>query len=214
MMHATTCTTTIRAVAHALLLVAAAALPAVAPAQDYGVMIQQGMANMNSIVNQAQQGVNQAVQQRMNDPQVRASYAQYLQQMRASGRPAMDFPTYTYNWIYTRGFSVDGIAQARANEGNLRNAEIAAAQRLRQAEAERGQAQQQQRDGYFWNQNEAGRGLMGQSTYTAPNGTQMTLPHTWQPNTTQVYQNNTYHVDQSGQYYIYGVDGWWYPLQR
>lgn len=79
----------------------------------------------------------------------------------------------------------------------------------------RGQAQHQQRDSYFRNQQEAGRGLMGQSTYyTAPNGAQYQLPHTWQRNTTHVYQNNTYHVDQTGQYYIRGQDGWWYPLQR
>ena len=214
MIHAIACTITVRAAARALLLVAASALPALVAAQDYGAMVQQGMARMDGIVNQAQQGVNQAVQQRMNDPQVRASYAQYVQQMRASGRPAMDFPTYTYNWIYTRGFSAQGMAQARANEANIANAEMGAAQRLRQAEAERGQAQQQQRDAYFRNQQEAGRGLMGQSTFIAPNGTQMVLPHTWQRNTTQVYQNNTYHVDQSGQYYVRGSDGWWYPLQR
>lgn len=214
MIHATTCTITIRAAARALLFVAAAALPALVAAQDYGAMVQQGMARMDGIVNQAQQGVNQAVQQRMNDPQVRASYAQHVQQMRASGRPAMDFPTYTYNWIYTRGFSAQGMAQARANEAAIANAEMAAAQRLRQAEAERGQAQQQQRDVYFRNQQEAGRGLMGQSTFTAPNGTQLVLPHTWQRNTTQVYQNNTYHVDQSGRYHVRGADGWWYPLQR
>jgi hypothetical protein len=196
------------------LLVAASTLPALAPAQDYGAMVQQGMARMDGIVNQAQQGVNQAVQQCMNDLQVRASYAQYVQQMRASGRPTMDFPTYTYNWIYTRGFSAQGMAHARANEANIANAEMAAAQRLRQAEAERGHAQQQQRDVYFRNQQEAGRRLLGQSTFTAPNGTQMVLPHTWRRNTTQVYQNNTYHVDQSGQYYVRGSDGWWYPLQR
>lgn len=213
-MHATICTTMMQAFVRGLLLVTISAAPVAASAQDYGAGVQQGMANLDAIINQAQQGVNQAVQQRMNDQQVRASYAQYVQQMRATGRPAMDFPTYTYNWIYTGGFSAGGIAHMRANEGNIANAEMAAAQRLRQAEAARGQAQQQQRDVYFQNQQEAGRGLMGQSTFMAPNGTQMVLPHTWERNTTQVYGNNTYFVDPSGQYHVLGADGWWYPLQR
>lgn len=38
MIHATTCTITIRAAARALLFVAAAALPALVAAQDYGAM--------------------------------------------------------------------------------------------------------------------------------------------------------------------------------
>ncbi|HVF64722.1 MAG TPA: hypothetical protein VNE58_12085 [Casimicrobiaceae bacterium] len=204
----------LRAVARALTFVTASTLASTSPAQNYGAAVQQGMANLDAIINQAQQQVNVAVQQRMNDPQVRASYAEYVQRMRMSGQPVMDFPTYTYNWIYTRGFSADGTAHARANERNIANNEMAAAQRLRQAEAERGQAQQQQRDAYFRNQQETGRGLMGQSTFTAPNGMQMVLPHTWQPNTTQVYQNNTYYIDLTGRYYVRGTDGWWYPLQR
>ena len=184
-----------------------------AHAQDYGAMVQQSMARMNQIVAQSQQGVNNLVQQRMQDPQVQASYQQYLAQMQAAGRQAMDFPTYTYNHIYTRGFSSDGMRHAQANESNIQANERAAWQRLRQAEAQRGQAQQAQRDGYFANQQEAGRQLMGQSTYTAPNGAQMQLPHTWQANTVHEYQGNTYGVDASGQYHVYS-NGWWYPVQR
>ncbi|MEO8133869.1 MAG: hypothetical protein ABI831_07840 [Betaproteobacteria bacterium] len=60
---------------------------------------------------------------------------------------------------------------------------MAAVQRLRDAQASPGAAQQQQRDSYFANQPEAGRGLMGQSTFRAQNGTQTVLPHTWQANT-------------------------------
>jgi hypothetical protein len=126
----------------------------------------------------------------------------------------MDFATYTYQYIYTNGFSAAGIAHARANEAGIAQREAAAVQGLRQAEQNRAQAMQAQRDGYFRNQQEAGRGLMGQSTYVAPNGATLALPHTWQPNTTQVYQGNTYHVDASGQYHVLGSDGWWYPVQR
>lgn len=80
------------------------------------------------------------------------------------------------------------------------------------AATQRGQAQQAHGDGYFRNQQEAGRGLMGQSTYLAPNGATVALPHGWQPNTTQVYQGNTYHVDASGQYHVLTGNGWWVPV--
>ena len=54
----------------------------------------------------------------------------------------------------------------------------------------------------------------GQSIYTAQNGAQMQLPHTWQPNTTHQYQGHTYGVDASGQYHVLGSNGWWYPVLR
>ena len=197
------------------ILVAAAAAAAAAPAaaQDYGAMVQQQMAAMNANIARGQQMVDGIVRQRMADPQVQAGYRQYLAQMRASGRPAMDYPTYTYHWIYTAGFSAQGIAHARANEAGIARAEQAKVQELRQAERQRGQAQQQQRDGYFANQQEAGRGLMGQSTWIAPNGAALALPHTWQPNTQHSHQGQTYRVDASGQYHVLGTDGGWYPLQ-
>lgn len=188
-----------------------AALPAAA--QDYGAMIQQQMAAMNANIARGQQMVNGMVRQRMADPQVQAGYQQYLAQMRAAGRPPMDYPTYTYNWIYTAGFSAQGIAHARANEAGIARAEQGKVQELRAAEAQRGQAQQMQRDRYSANQQEAGRGLMGQSTYLAPNGAALALPHTWQANTQHSYQGQTYRVDASGNYHVLGSDGWWYPLQ-
>ena len=203
---------------HALIaataLFAAAAVPVSVSAQDYGAMVQQSMNRMNQIVANAQQSVGNIVQQRMYDPQVQASYRQYLAQRQAYGQPAMDYPTYTYNYVYTRGFSRDGIAFAQANEAGIRTNENAAVRRLRDAEANRGAAQQQQRDSYFANQQEAGRGLMGQSTYRAQNGAQVALPHTWQANTRHEFQGNTYHVNESGQYFVRGADGWWQPLAR
>lgn len=193
---------------------AASAAAGGARAQNYDLMIRQQMDQMNRMIAQGQQQVQQVVAQRMQDPQVRASYQQYLSRVRASGQPAMDFPTYTYNYVYTRGFSPDGIDHARANEARIAQREQAAVQGWRDAQAGRAQAQQGQRDAYFANQQEAGRGLLGQSTYTASGGWQTQLPHTWQPNTRHVFQGNTYHVDHSGQYYVRGIDGWWYPLRR
>ena len=199
-----------------LCIVAAASLAfaGAAPAQNFDAMIQQQMREMNQNIERGNQQINQMVQQKMQDPQVRASYDQYVYQQRMRGQPAMDYPTYTYNYIYTRGFSADGMAHARANEANISANERAKVQDLRNAEAQRGMAQQQQRDSYFANQQEAGRGLMGQSTYLAPNGAAMQLPHTWQPNTYQQWQGNTYWVDGGGQYFVRGTDGYWYPLAQ
>jgi hypothetical protein len=201
-------------VAMAVAIAAAALSAGPARAQDYGAMVQQSMARMNNIVAQAEQQGRNMVYQRMQDPQVQASYRQYLGQMQARGGQAMDFPTYTYQYIYTRGFSADGMRHAQNNEAGMRAREHAAWQGLQQAQMQRGQAQQAQRDSYFANQQEAGLGLMGQSTYTAQNGAQMQLPHTWQANTTHQYQGNTYGVDASGQYHVLGSNGWWYPVQR
>ena len=73
---------------------------------------------------------------------------------------------------------------------------------------------QNQRDSYSRNQQEAGRQLMGNSTFTAANGAQTVLPHTWQANTTHQHQGNTYHVDPSGQYWVQATNGYWYPLKK
>ncbi len=191
----------------AALLVGAAAP---AGAQDFNAMIQQSMARMNAIVGQAEQRVNGAVQQRMQDPAVQAAWQQYVAS--TGGRPAMNYPTFTYYYIYTNGFSAGGMAHMRATEAGIQQREATAWQGVRQAEAGRAAAQQGQRDAYFANQQEVGRQLMGQSTYQAPDGYRLQLPHTWQPNTTVQYQGRTYHVDAGGRYLVQGADGWWYPL--
>jgi hypothetical protein len=114
--------------------------------------------------------------------------------------------------VVQNGFSAAGTAHMRANEAGIQQREAAAWQGLRQAEAARGAAQQGQRDAYAANQQEAGRQLLGQSTYLAPNGYRLQLPHTWQPNTTVQHQGQTYHVDAGGRYHVLAANGWWYPL--
>lgn len=192
----------------------AGTLPGTAKAQDFGALIQQQMNQMNQMLNQGQAQVNQMVQQRMADPAVRQGYQQYLQQMQSQGRPPMDYATYTYYYIYTRGYSREGVAHMNRVESGNRAAEMEKVAGVRQAERNRGESMQAQRDSYFHNQQEAGRGLMGQSTYQGGGGFQRQLPHTWQPNTTHQYQGHVYHVDASGQYYVRGTDGWWYPINR
>ncbi len=177
-------------------------------------MINAEMGQMNANINAGQQQINGMVQQRMQDPQVQAAYSAYVQRAQMSGQYPMDYPTFTYNYIYTNGFSASGVAAARANE-NANNARVYGAwQDEQQAEAGRGQAQAAYADGYQANNAEFGNTLQGNSTYVAPNGQQMVLPHTWQANTTNYYNGNYYHVDPSGNYYVYGSDGNWYPLQR
>jgi hypothetical protein len=195
-------------------IVAAAVLATPVRAQDLDALMRQSVAQMNHIVAQAEQASAAMVRQRMQDPQVQAAYRSYLARMRASGLPAKDFPSYTADYIYTRGFSADGIRQAQAANAGMQAREHAAWQGLQQAQAQRGQAQQAQRDGYFANQQEAGRALLGQSSYTAPNGAPLQLPHTWQANTTHRFQGNTYGVDASGQYHVLDANGWWQPVQR
>jgi hypothetical protein len=184
--------------------------PLAASAQNFELMIQQQMAAMNANIQRGQQQVNQIVQQRMQDPAVQQAWAAYVQ--RSGGRPAMNYATFTYNYIYTNGFSAQGIAHARANEAGIQAREQAAWQGLQQAQQQRAAAQQGQRDSYFANQQEAGRQLMGQSTYLAPNGQPLQLPHTWQRNTSYQHNGALYHVDAAGQYHVLAANGWWYPL--
>jgi len=192
----------------------AAAAMGSSQAQDYNAMIQQQMKAMNDNIARGQQQVNNIVQQRMQDPQVQASYQQYVAQMQRSGQQPMDYPSYTYQYVYTNGFSAQGVAAARANEANNSARERAAVQGVRDAERNRAAAMAQQQQSYSANQQEAGRQLMGNSTYTAPNGSQTVLPHTWQNNSSHRYQGNNYHVDTSGQYWVQGSDGYWYALRR
>jgi predicted secreted protein len=193
---------------------AAAMVATPAQAQDLDALMRQSVARMNHIVAEAQRTSDAMVRQRMQDPKVQSAYRSYLARMRASGLPAQDFPSYTADYIYTRGFSADGIRHAQAANAGMQAREHTAWQGVQQAQARRGAAQQAQRDGYSAHQQEAGRALLGQSTYTAPNGAPLQLPHTWQANTTHRFQGNTYGVDASGQYHVLGADGWWRPVQR
>ena len=203
--YRTTCRTARRLLSALTLL-----LPLAAPAQNLDQMLAQSIAEMNANIARGQNLAQQQVQQRMQDPAVQQAWQRYLQQ--TGGRPAMNYPTFTAEYIYTNGFSAAGMAHARTNNAGMQAREQAALAGLRQAEQQRGQAQQGQRDAYFANQQEAGRQLSGQSTYSAPNGQPLVLPHTWQRNTTYQHQGATYHVDGSGRYHLLAANGYWYPL--
>jgi hypothetical protein len=192
----------------------AATAAAGAHAQYNDALMSQQIAAMNAAMTanlaRGQQQVNQVVQQRMQDPAVQRAWQGYLQQ--TGGRPQMDYPSFTYWYIYSAGFSADGMRHVRNTEHGIQQREQASRAALRQAEWERGQAQAQQRQHYSERQQEAGRQLQGQSTYVAPNGQALVLPHTWQRGRDYVYGGYTYRVDRSGSYYALATDGSWVPL--
>lgn len=209
-MSSTTRTVTIVLVALATHLAAAAR----AHAQDWTAMIQQQMSQTDEMLARGQQQVDGIVQQRMQDPAVQTAYRQHLAAASAQGRTPLDYPNFTYQYVYTNGFSARGMAHARATEAGIQAQQRQAIEGVRGAEANRAAAMQGERDSYFRNQKEAGHQLLGNSTYSAANGAQQVLPHTWQANTDHEYQERTYHVDAAGQYWIAGADGYWYPLAR
>jgi hypothetical protein len=170
--------------------------------------IQASQAQMNAQINAGQQRVQQIVQQKMQDPQVQAAYQQHLAQASQRGVQPYDFPTFAYYYAATNGFSSSGVAAYNQTSQDIQGRERAAWQGVRDAEAQRGQAINGLNDGYSRNQQEAGRQLMGNSTYVnAATGQSQALPHTWQANTYNNYQGNTYYVDQSGQYWMADPNG-------
>ena len=192
-------------------LAGACLLPSTALSQDWRELYRR----QGETVAAAQQQAYQIVQQKMQDPQVQAAYRQYLAQAAQSGQQPWDFPTFAYYYAATAGFSAQGKANWYGNERAMQANEQIARQGVRDAEAARAGAQSDLAAGYSHNQQEAGRGLMGQSTFVNPQGQTHALPHTWQRNTSYYYQGNTYHVDQSGQYWMRDPNnsGYWIPLQ-
>jgi hypothetical protein len=204
---------------------AVSALTAASHAQDMNALLNQQMAATNARMaaamqqsNNLTQQINQAqtasINRGMQDPKIQAAYRQHLGQAQQRGQRPYDFPTFAHYYLYTNGFSAQGMAHMRSTEaGNLAR-EQQSWRGVQAAEANRAAAQAGLQQSRFNNQTEAGRGLMGNSTFSAGNGSQVQLPHTWHANSTHQYQGNTYHVDQSGKYWAAGANGYWYPLSR
>jgi hypothetical protein len=202
--------TTLETLAAAAVL---AALPSLAGAQDLTAIINAQMAQMDAMLAQGQQQVNAIVQQKMQDPAVQEAYRQHVSRANASGMQPWNFETFAYNYAATGGFSAQGVAAWQQNEA-ANNARVMESWRgLQDAQAARAAAQADNAASFSRNQNEAGNQLMGNSTFTSPNGFSSVLPHTWQRNTVNVHQGNTYYVDEGGRYYAYS-NGYWVPLSR
>lgn len=196
-----------------LLAAAAAVLTAAgaASAQDFtqmdiGAMYNDWAAGQNYQMQSQQDAI---IQRNMSDPQVIAMYNQAI----ANGSFYGDLRTFAYNYAATGGFQntrgyYDTSNQIAANERNAWNGYQDSVNNYRNAYGAYTQ-------GYSENSQEAGRGLMGQSTYYGY-GAGQALPHTWGYNTYNTYQGNQYYVDQSGTYWMADPNGsgQWYPLQR
>lgn len=158
---------------------------------------------------QMQSGLNDIIAQNMQNPQVIAMYNQSV----ASGQFSGTLEQFAYNYAATAGFT---NVQGYYNTSNdIVNKEKNAWAGYQGAVTNYNNAYGAYTGGFSNNMQEAGRGLMGQSTYYGyGNGQQ--LPHTWQPETYQYYQGNEYFVDQSGTYWMADPNGsgYWYELRR
>lgn len=202
-----------RLLAAVAVLGGATALPSMASAQDFTAMINARMAQMNQMLARGQQGVNNIVAQKMQDPAVQRAYQIAAAQARAQGRQPQDFQTYAYYYAATNGFSAQGLQNLRNVDASNQAQEQAAFQALQQAQQNRSNAIAGLNSGFSNNQNTFGNSLLGNSTFVAPNGYASVLPHTWQANTYHNYNGTTFYVDNGGRYYA-ASNGYWVPLTQ
>ena len=193
-------------------LVAVVMSPGFAAAQDFTNMDITGMYNnwaaqQNSQMNQQTQ---QVIGQVLQDPRFRSMYQQYM----ASGGTA-SAEQYAYSYAATGGFTQQGMQNYQRSEAE-NAAKIQNAQRdLRNAEQGYRDAYGNYTDGYSENANEAGRTLMGNSTYVQPDsGSSYVLPHTWQADSYNMYNGQMYYVDQTGQYFAVDANNNMYPISQ
>ena len=176
---------------------------------DYGAMIRQQMQLQQQRNQQMQQMESQVVQGAMRDPVC----IQHYNAHRAQGGQMAPYQFF-YECVRQGRFTAEGRAYAYGVERQNQALEMQKAQELRQAEANRGLAQQQYMAGFQRNNQEFGNVVTGRNTWTDPrNGQQQVLQHTQagvptrDPATGQVYVMNNL-----GQYFVQGPDGRWYPM--
>lgn len=171
---------------------------------NYGAMIEQQLERGRQMQGQMAQREQQIIAQVMQDPRAAAMY----QQHRAQGGQ-MSPQQFAYMYAATGGFSREGTAAFQRNEAANGRAEHNTALGLRQAEANRGQAQQGYINGGHAINQEAGNGLQGRGTYVGPNGQSYVLP-TIQPGQIQRDPNTgaAFVMNNQGQYFMYTPNGW------
>ena len=167
---------------------------------------------MNGAMNRQMAGVErQVIAQAMNDPRCTAMYRDHRMQ------GGMLTPEqFAYEYAATGGFTPQGMANYRASEAANQAGERAAWRGLQQAEAARGSAQAEQAAHFAVNQQEAGRGLMGQSMWTEPTcGLSVALPQTLPPSTVHhdPHSGRTFGTDASGNLFLWD-QGWWRPMHQ
>ena len=176
---------------------------------DYGAGLRQSQQQQQQMNQQMQQGEEQVIANAMRDPVC----IQHYQNHRAQGGQ-MNPRQFAYECARQGRFTPGGQAIAGQVERQNQANEYATAQGLRQAEMQRGQAQQNYMGGYQRNNAEFGNYLQGRSTWTDPaSGQQQALQHTQpgqvsrDPRTGQAYQ-----MDNLGQYWAQAPNGQWYKM--
>ena len=192
-------------------LLAIAVSVTAASAQNYDAMMAQSMQQFNNLNSQIQQAEQGLVQRNMQDPQVQASYQQYLAQ---GGN--MPFNQYAYQYAATGGFSDRGKQIYYNNERNIQQREGQANQDYRnysnQLWADTNQYRQDSADRQA---HQVGNLMSGTSDYVDPStGQRWNLPTT----TGQFnYDNNsgsTFYNDPQGNYYRGTPNGYWNEMQE
>lgn len=176
---------------------------------DYGAMLQQQLQHGANLSARMQQAEQQLVQRVMQDPRCQAMYQQHL-----AGGGRLTFEQFAWQYAATAGFTPDGIARFRAGEASNQQREHAAWQAYREAEQQRGEAQQANMDGYARNQREAGRVMRGDSSWVDPTtGAQRAVSYLGPNDAVDPGTGQRFHRDDTGRYYAQGADGLWYPMQ-
>ncbi len=179
---------------------------AAASAQDLNAMNNAFNAQLNAQMGATQ---NSIIRRNLADPHVMALYRQHLAQ---GGR--MTPEQFAYAYAATGGFTPQGYANYNNTSRQIGEQLQGSMQGLRNAEAARAQAQGQWSAGYINNQQEAGRGLMGQGSYVDPrSGSPVQLDYL--PSAQPSYNPQTgmyYMQDANGNYYASRGDGNWVPM--
>jgi hypothetical protein len=184
-------------------LIAALSLGTAVQAQDFTGMDITALNNgmWDELQGQMDSGLSSIIGQTMNNPQAQQMFAQY----RANGYQG-SFEQFAYEYAATAGFTPGGIAHYNGVTQDIQAKDQANYDAYRNSQGAYADAYGQYTAGHSNNQNEAGLGLSGQSTYTGAYGSQQ-LPHTWGANTAHTYNGNNYYVDQSGAYWMADPNG-------
>jgi hypothetical protein len=172
-----------------------------AQAQDITAMFNAQVAQQRA---QEQAVIGGFVNQNMNNPQIVAAW-------RRNPR-GMTLQQYAYAYAATGGFTPQGYANYGAASGQINARNQAAWQSYQQGVQNYRNAYNGYTGGFSANQQEAGRGLMGQQSYYNPaNGQNVSLGYI-QPGTTWSQGGYTYRMAPNGQYYATTGNGYWTPV--
>lgn len=174
---------------------------------DYGAMIQQALQRQQAMNAQMQQQAQALVAQAMQDPQCQAMYRQHL-----AGGGGLTFPQFAYQYVATAHFSADGMARYRETEAADQRAEAAALAGLRAAERNRADAIAAGNEHFSANQREFREVLGGNSTWSAPDGSRVSLPYLGENQPYTDRNGYVYQRDAGGRYYVRDLRGNWYPM--